>query len=452
MNLLVATRHAGLVERLRMAFEGRGCRVVHVEDTLQALAEEAWNEAQVILVDADGDPLDGFRFCQLLRGETRDLFRNLPILLITGTEPESAELRACGADGWIPAEASIQLLLDQLGPVLEAPEGGEGPEVEVLGVGFTPAQGKRLAGQLGHFNFRLHLAKPTEAAAKLKTLHPALLLMGTSGATDGILHLLETLRTLRTLPPVLVLGRIREEAEQRRLLLSGIHDWLDLPVTGPRLLHACRRALEWARSRRLRAEYESLVQGLKEQRAMLEIEAAALRTEVLTDPLTGLLNRRAFDQNLEHHLNQWDRHKRGFVLILADVDHFKLVNDRFGHVVGDEVLKAICTRIHSALRRSDLAFRIGGEEFAILLPETALKAGAEVAEKLRRRVDEDPLTLPDGRTLIASISLGVGFPGRESAKALLERVDRALYRAKQSGRNQVAQADEPGTEVRPTGT
>lgn len=450
MNILVATRHVDLVERLRMAFEGRGWRILHVEDTLQALAEEAWNQAQAILVDAEGSPLDGFRFCHLLRGEARDLFRNLPILLIAETEPEGAALRACGADGWVPATAPIQQLLDGLGPVLEAPEGALGPEVTLLGLGFTPAQGRRLASQLEHFNLRLHLAKPAAAADRLRELRPALLLLGTAGSSDTTLHLLEDLRGQLPLPPVLVLGRVRDEAAQRRLLLSGIHDWLDLPVTGPRLLHACRRALEWAQARRLRAEYESLVQGLKEQRAMLEIEAAALRTEVLTDPLTGLLNRRAYDQNLEHHLNQWARHKRSFVLILADVDHFKLVNDRFGHLVGDEVLKAVCNRIRSALRRSDLAFRVGGEEFAILLPETTLKSGSEVAEKLRRRVDEDALTLPDGRAVLASISLGVGSPGLETAEALMERVDRALYRAKQSGRNQVALADEP--EARATGT
>ncbi len=443
MNLLVATRHVDLVERLRMAFEGRGWTLDHVEDTLQALAEEAWNRAQVILVDAEGDPMDGYRFCQLLRGEARDLFRNLPILLLAESEPEPQALRACGADGWIPVDAPIQTLLNLLGPVMEAPEGVHGPEVPVLGIGFTQAQGRRLVGQLGHFNLRLHLTNPAGAAEGLRSLRPALLLLGTGASTEPTLHLLEELRTLGALPPVVVLGRVRDEAEQRRLLLSGIHDWLDLPTTGPRLLHACRRALEWAQARCLRAEYEGLVQGLKEQRTMLEIEAAALRTEVLTDPLTGLLNRRAFDQNLEHHLNQWIRHKRSFVLILADVDHFKLVNDRFGHLVGDEVLRGICTRIRGGLRRSDLAFRIGGEEFAILLPETALRAGLDVAEKLRRRVDEEPLGLPDGRNLITSISLGAGSPGVERAGSLVDRVDRALYRAKQSGRNQVAMAEEP---------
>ena len=116
---------------------------------------------------------------------------------------------------------------------------------------------------------------------------------------------------------------------------------------------------------------------------MLELETSRLRSEVLTDPLTELLNRRAFNQHLEHAVNQWERHHRPFVLILGDLDYFKLINDRFGHLVGDQVLKAVAQRIGASLRRSDLAFRIGGEEFAIILTESSLQRG-------RRGGREDP--------------------------------------------------------------
>jgi diguanylate cyclase len=167
------------------------------------------------------------------------------------------------------------------------------------------------------------------------------------------------------------------------------------------------------------------------------MEAASLRNEVLTDPLTGLLNRRAFDQNLEHALRQWERHHRSFVLILSDVDHFKLVNDRFGHLVGDHVLQGLAQRIRNALRRSDLAFRIGGEEFAVILPETGLMAGTEVAGKLRRRIDQEPLTLDSGQSIFPTMSFGVGIPSVDSPGQLFAQVDLALYRAKNSGRNAV---------------
>ncbi len=161
---------------------------------------------------------------------------------------------------------------------------------------------------------------------------------------------------------------------------------------------------------------------------------------MLTDPLTGLLNRRAFDQNLEHAVHQWERHRRSFVLLLGDVDHFKLINDRFGHPVGDEVLQEMAARIRSSLRRSDLAFRIGGEEFAVLLSETTLKAGTEVADKLRCRIDEEPFSLPGGQTIFPSISFGVGGPMDLGPAELVATVDRALYQAKALGRNRVVVA------------
>jgi diguanylate cyclase (GGDEF)-like protein len=167
------------------------------------------------------------------------------------------------------------------------------------------------------------------------------------------------------------------------------------------------------------------------------METAALRSEVLMDPLTGLLNRRAFDQNLENAFNQWERHRRAFVLVLGDLDYFKLINDRFGHLVGDEVLRSLAQNMRRALRRSDLAFRIGGEEFAVLLMETALQAGADVAEKLRRRIDENPIVLESGQMVFPTMSFGVGGPEGNTAGTLFAAVDQALYRAKNKGRNRI---------------
>jgi diguanylate cyclase (GGDEF)-like protein len=195
-------------------------------------------------------------------------------------------------------------------------------------------------------------------------------------------------------------------------------------------------------AKRVQTEYESAIHDLRERRSMLEIEAAALRSEVLTDPLTELLNRRAFDQNLEHAVRQWERHRRAFVLVLGDVDHFKLINDRFGHPVGDEVLRQMAARIRFGLRKSDLAFRIGGEEFAVLLSETSLKAGSDVAEKLRRRIDQEPVVLSGGQTIFPTMSFGVTGPGPQNAMALMALVDKALYQAKRLGRNRVVVSDE----------
>lgn len=445
MNLLVITRHDDLVERLRMAFEGSGHRVLQVSDPLEALAKDAWSEAHVILVDAGGDPMDGYHLCRLLRGETRVLFRNLPIFVVVDHPPTEQDIHALqevGGDGFVPARHTIQQLLNHLGPVIVgAASRGEAQRVPVLALGLSPALALRARDLLHHFFMEVHTPPARNATEAQRVLKAPVLLLGLAGGIPGTLARLEHLRDQGCQPYTILVGQVKDEDAQRKLLHAGVSDWVPLPLSAPRLLHACKRAIEWVHVRRIQAEYESAIHDLRERRSMLEIEAAALRNEVLTDPLTELLNRRAFDQNLDHAVRQWERHRRAFVLVLGDVDHFKLINDRFGHPVGDEVLRHLAVRIRSALRKSDLAFRIGGEEFAVLLAETSVKAGAEVADKLRRRIDEDPVVLPAGQTIFPTMSFGVGGPAGQSPAGLLALVDKALYQAKRLGRNKVVVAD-----------
>ena len=447
MNLLVITRHDDLVERLRMAFEGAGHRITQISDPLEALAKNSWGQAQLLLADSGGELLDGYRLCHLLRGESQVLFRNLPIFMILDHAPTEQDLRAleeADADGFIQSASNIQQLLNHLGPVMTGSASHqEGHPVPVLAVGLHSTLAQRTREMLLHYGMELHSPPTRNAVEAQRALKAPLLLLGLStGGIQRALVILAQLREQNLLPYTILLGQVKSEAAQRKLLLAGISDWVPLPLPGPRLLHACRRAIEWMHARRIQIEYESAIHDLRERRSMLEIEAAALRNEVLTDPLTELLNRRAFDQNLEHAVRQWERHRRAFVLLLGDVDHFKLINDRFGHPVGDEVLRQLAVRIRSALRKSDLAFRIGGEEFVMLLTETSLKAGAEVAEKLRRRIDEDPVVLPSGQVIFPTMSLGVAGPGATSISMLMAQVDRALYQAKNLGRNRVVVANE----------
>jgi len=447
MNLLVISQHADLVERLRMAFEGAGHRILHAADQLEALAMDSWGESQVLLVDSHGDPMDGFRLCRLLRGEARVLFRNLPIFLIVEhppTEEEARALQEAEGDGFLPAGSTIQQLLNHLGPVLT---GGvhreEGQRLPILAVGLQTGLVQRAREMLKHYAMEVNSPPMRNAAEAQRALKAPVLLLGLSaGGVDGALALLAQLREQNPLPYTILVGQVKDEALQRRLILAGISDWVPLPLSAPRLVHACRRAIEWMHARRIQTEYETAVHDLRERRSMLEIEAAALRNEVLTDPLTELLNRRAFNQNLEHAVRQWERHRRAFVLVLGDVDHFKLINDRFGHPVGDEVLRQMAIRIRSALRKSDLGFRIGGEEFAVLLSETSLRGGAEVANKLRRCIDEEPVVLLNGQTIFPTMSFGVCGPGAPSIEDLLSLVDKALYQAKNLGRNRVVVANE----------
>ncbi|MDR3682624.1 MAG: diguanylate cyclase [Geothrix sp.] len=447
MNLLVISRHDDLIERLRMAFEGAGHLILQAGDPLEALAQDDWGQAQVLLVDSGGEPMDGYRLCRLLRGEARVLFRNLPIFLILDHAPAEEDLRAleeAGGDGFIAAGSTIQQLLNHLGPVMAGSTSrGEGQRVPVLALGLHAGIAQQVRDLLHHYGMEIHSPPARNAVEAQRALKAPVLLLGLSaGGVQRALALLTKFREQNLLPYTILLGQVKDEAAQRKLLLAGISDWVPLPLPGPRLLHACKRAIEWVHARRIQTEYESAIHDLRERRGMLEIEAAALRNEVLTDPLTELLNRRAFDQNLDHAMRQWERHRRAFVLVLGDVDHFKLINDRFGHPVGDEVLRQLALRLRSGLRKSDLAFRIGGEEFAVLLTETSLKAGAEVAEKLRRRIDEDPVVLPSGQTIFPTMSFGVGGPGAITLATLLAQVDKALYQAKHLGRNRVVVANQ----------
>ncbi|GHH48357.1 MULTISPECIES: GGDEF domain-containing protein [Gammaproteobacteria] len=159
-----------------------------------------------------------------------------------------------------------------------------------------------------------------------------------------------------------------------------------------------------------------------------------LNTESLTDPLTGLLNRRG----LQEFLEQWREAGRGFSVIVLDIDHFKAINDTWGHDSGDRVLSALGGVIGKALRPGDVSCRSGGEEFTILLPDTPLELGTQTAERLRQLVEETLL----GMDVAITISLGVAhFPDTaDEVAAVLKQADRALYQAKEQGRNRTVQA------------
>ncbi len=174
--------------------------------------------------------------------------------------------------------------------------------------------------------------------------------------------------------------------------------------------------------------------------------------EAKTDGLTGLLNHREFCRRLEDELERARRHGRHLSVAILDVDRFKLYNDEFGHLVGDEVLRALARILTDVVRRSDLVARYGGEEFALLLPDTESGAAEVLAERLRSRLDEHVFgdDLPEGaRHVTASIGVATWHadsrsdaPGTpDAARALLARADEALYAAKAAGRNRVVVAE-----------
>jgi diguanylate cyclase (GGDEF)-like protein len=165
-----------------------------------------------------------------------------------------------------------------------------------------------------------------------------------------------------------------------------------------------------------------------------------LATQALTDPLTELANRRAFDQRLAEETERALRHGRDLSLILVDVDHFKNINDRFGHATGDRVLVNLARNIEAVMRHGDLLARVGGDEMAMILGDCPPGQAAEVAHRMLTAIqNSSPLAQRHGVTL----SIGVaGLETDGSANELLRHADQALYRAKDDGRNRVVSYDE----------
>ncbi|WP_111808269.1 sensor domain-containing diguanylate cyclase [Aeromonas allosaccharophila] len=164
-----------------------------------------------------------------------------------------------------------------------------------------------------------------------------------------------------------------------------------------------------------------------------------LHQQSVRDGLTGLYNRRFFFEMCEKNLSLDMRHHLTSVLMVLDVDQFKCINDRFGHPLGDSALVHLGRVMQSVLRSEDVLARIGGDEFAILLPNTTLSAAASLAERLRLQVMQSTLPLPDGDKLVITISAGLVENGEgELMESLYARADQMLYQAKQSGRNCVA--------------
>ncbi len=155
------------------------------------------------------------------------------------------------------------------------------------------------------------------------------------------------------------------------------------------------------------------------------------------DGLTQVYNRRYFSDALERELSRSRRYQRSLSLILIDVDHFKQVNDRWGHLAGDTVLKGVAHEIRKRVRREDVLARYGGEEFSLLLPEVDIKGAALMAEKLRKLIEKFGFTFDDQKISL-TISAGVAaLKKSDDAESLLRRVDDRLYQAKHGGRNRV---------------
>lgn len=191
-------------------------------------------------------------------------------------------------------------------------------------------------------------------------------------------------------------------------------------------------------------EIQVVEDSLREHHALLiQNDEARLGLEKLAnkDGLTGLMNRRHFMQSAEVELQRAQRYRRPVTMAMADLDLFKRLNDTYGHAAGDAVLRAFAELVQDTLRQSDLVCRYGGEEFAFLFPEIGPAETEKLAERLRERCAAMQVPLPDGRSIMATVSIGLADASECPIEIALKHADEALYEAKRLGRNRVVQSD-----------
>ncbi|KPG99466.1 DeoR faimly transcriptional regulator [Pseudomonas sp. RIT-PI-q] len=240
--------------------------------------------------------------------------------------------------------------------------------------------------------------------------------------------------------------QIREQVDGLQSSMQEAADLDDLKHVLENHLEGLLGTLDQHQKQRDEREHEvaARLHGLAERVAHMEQEAQGYREHLeeqrqkaLIDPLTGLPNRAAWSERLDHEVGQWQQHGNTLLLAMLDLDHFKRINDNYGHLAGDKVLKIIASVLRKRLRGTDFIARFGGEEFVLLMPATVPAAGAKLLENLRASIQACPFHFK-GEPVTITLSMGMtAFRPGEHSDAVLKRADLALYRAKHAGRNRV---------------
>jgi diguanylate cyclase len=212
-----------------------------------------------------------------------------------------------------------------------------------------------------------------------------------------------------------------KDSTQIRPLVDGL-------ITATKVMESHSRALE------------DRLQASNAEVGQLKEKLEAIQKEALTDPLTGLANRKHFDAALDQAISEANASQQPLCLLMGDVDHFKRFNDTWGHLTGDQVLRLVSKCLKDSVKGRDTAARYGGEEFAVILPGTSVINGRTVAEQIRHTVENKKIVKKSTGETLGSITLSMGcavYDRGETADQLIQRADACLYSAKRAGRNRV---------------
>lgn len=413
-----------------------------------AICERA--ECDMVLLDVMMPDMDGFEVCRRLKSNPKT--HHIPVVMVTALDQASDRVRGleAGADDFLTKPvgevalvsrvrslARLKMLTDELrmraatsreigiqNPEREA-IAEQGRDARILIVDDRASSAERCATPLAKEHVVEVETNPNEALFRIAEGNYELIIMSLGLQQHDGLRLCSQIRSLERTRhiPILAVADADNNARLVRGLEIGINDYLMRPIDKNELLARARTQIRKKRyTDRLRDNVQT------------SIEAA------ITDGLTGLYNRRYMETHLGTLVEQAAQRGKPLTTLVLDIDYFKAVNDTHGHDAGDDVLREFALRIRKSIRNIDLACRLGGEEFVIVMPDTDMTVAATVAERLRRRIAGEPFPVQQGTQLL-NVTLSIGIAAlsqpHDTAATILKRADLALYRAKRDGRNRV---------------
>ena len=428
----------------------------------EALERVKRDAPDIVLLDVMMPGMDGFEVCERIRNDPATM--HIPVVMITALSDAADRVRGleAGADDFLTKPVNdvalfarvrslvrLKMMMDewrlrestsgQFGILSSAPMvGAETPKgARVLVVEDSPIDFDKISETLKRDDDSVVAAETCARGLDLALGEEFdLIVISLTLIEEDGLRLCSQLRsherTRQT--PVLLIADEGDLSRVAKGLELGANDYLLKPIDRNELLARVRTQVRRKRYHdRLRQNYEQSL------------------SMALTDSLTGVFNRRYLAAHLPRLLERSRDSNKPVACLMFDIDHFKLVNDSYGHAVGDEVLKEVANRANRNLRNFDLVARTGGEEFVVVMPDADRDTAVAVAERLRRRIGDEPIvvTAPVGRiTVTISIGVAVARSDGDSVDLLLKRADDALYQAKREGRNRTVAAGE-GTVVAP---